>query len=1080
MAINGSRIMKKLLLTFSSCAFTMLVYAQTPVITDVDPIRTSPGSRVVITGSGFSATPASLDVWFDNVKGTITSSSEFAIEVTVPFNAKAGNLTVINKVSRLAGKSSLEFAPYFNGESLTLATIADKFVTPGQTVTTNNSNEYFDLCTCDFDGDGKADLVGTRTGTTAADMAVLRNTSTGVGTISFAVSSTPVASAKTFNTICGDLNGDGKPDLVATRAVENRNQIFVKENTSSVGNITFNLLPTLLMDVNHVAFRPIIRDLNGDGRPEIIVSNANDSPGNVVYVFLNQSTSTISINPVPLKLVIPDASSSYGIEVQDLDGDNKPEIIINQFNKPDFFVMKNVSGAQVNIATATKFSLGGVGATLNQMTSADFNNDGKLDLAFTNSTINNKVHVMLNNSTSSAFAFTELGPIDTGDGAFGIDAADLDGDKDIDIVVGNIDFNTTQADTEVTVLINNGNFGSLSFSKENLVVGKKSRNIKIADLDGDAKPEIIFTTVTGNTIDVLRNKTCFVPEILNPRPLDICDGQTIPLESIPNPGATFQWSESVGGDIGGATSGTHPITAPGEYTLTATSEAGTCSTSTSITVGVDTQSITQNPVLTGAAGGVMTVCLGEPLQLGTSSVEPIYEWTGPGGFTSNLQNPAVTASATNDHAGLYELLLRSGDCRSNVATVRVDVVNLEGFVVTSNPTSGTACTGGSITLSTASVAGYSYQWIKDDTGDITGQTSSNLTVTEEGSYSVRVTRTALGCSTESPNFETVFLDVPVASFTSPTTACTATAVDFTSTSTIDPAATPTYSWNFGDASSPATTATASHSYATANSFTVTLTVGYSGVAGCSDNETASINVTVPVPPTITPSATGICPDETITLSIPNTYTSVLWSDGATTTTTSVTTSGTFTVDANDPNGCATDASVVITDKVVPEITVTTDPEPPIAPGLPINLEASGADTYAWSPSETLSDPSIANPVATPLVTTTYTVVGVVAGGCSGEQQVTVEVLGDIEVTNAFSPNGDGINDFWVIPGIEVYSECTLSVFDSQGSRILEKKGYSNDWDGTSNGKIVPEGTYYFVIAGCPDKQPINGHVLVAY
>src|SRR5205085_9438870 len=115
---------------------------------------------------------------------------------------------------------------------------------------------------------------------------------------------------------------------------------FVKENTSPAGNITFGAVTTLLMDVNHVAFRPIIRDLNGDGRPEIIVSNAFDNTGNVVYVFVNESTTSISINPIPVKLVIPDASSSYGIEVQDLNGDDKPEIIVNQFNKPDFFILK--------------------------------------------------------------------------------------------------------------------------------------------------------------------------------------------------------------------------------------------------------------------------------------------------------------------------------------------------------------------------------------------------------------------------------------------------------------------------------------------------------------------------------------------------------------------------------------------------------------------------------------------------------------------------------------------------------------------------------------------------------------------
>jgi gliding motility-associated-like protein len=146
----------------------------------------------------------------------------------------------------------------------------------------------------------------------------------------------------------------------------------------------------------------------------------------------------------------------------------------------------------------------------------------------------------------------------------------------------------------------------------------------------------------------------------------------------------------------------------------------------------------------------------------------------------------------------------------------------------------------------------------------------------------------------------------------------------------------------------------------------------------------------------------------------------------------------------------------------------------------VKLQVTGADSYEWLPIETLDDATIATPTATPVVTTTYTVKGRITDGCSAEASVTVEVAGELRVTNVFSPNGDGINDLWVIPGINTYSECTLSLFDTAGRKILEKRGYQNDWDGTYNGKPVPKGTYYYVIGGCPDKTPINGHVLVVY
>src|SRR5207253_10136588 len=122
------------------------------------------------------------------------------------------------------------------------------------------------------------------------------------------------------------------------------------------------------------------------------------------------------------------------------------------------------------------------------------------------------------------------------------------------------------------------------------------------------------------------------------------------------------------------------ITAAAYSSATGTSAAGPARSpaTPSSTVAVDTDSATQAPVITGNTGGVMTVCAGDPLQLTTSSSEPVYAWTGPNGFASSDQNPLVNSVATNAMAGLYELELQRDVCRSNKATVRVDVVNLLG------------------------------------------------------------------------------------------------------------------------------------------------------------------------------------------------------------------------------------------------------------------------------------------------------------------------------------------------------------------------------------------------------------------
>ncbi|MFT5262326.1 MAG: gliding motility-associated-like protein, partial [Polaribacter sp.] len=78
--------------------------------------------------------------------------------------------------------------------------------------------------------------------------------------------------------------------------------------------------------------------------------------------------------------------------------------------------------------------------------------------------------------------------------------------------------------------------------------------------------------------------------------------------------------------------------------------------------------------------------------------------------------------------------------------------------------------------------------------------------------------------------------------------------------------------------------------------------------------------------------------------------------------------------------------------------------------------------------------------------------------------VTVTVLCEgVTVFTGFSPNGDGVNDFFTIQGIENYADSELSIFNRWGNAVYFKKGYLNDWEGTWEGKILPDGTYFYVL-----------------
>jgi len=106
------------------------------------------------------------------------------------------------------------------------------------------------------------------------------------------------------------------------------------------------------------------------------------------------------------------------------------------------------------------------------------------------------------------------------------------------------------------------------------------------------------------------------------------------------------------------------------------------------------------------------------------------------------------------------------------------------------------------------------------------------------------------------------------------------------------------------------------------------------------------------------------------------------------------------------------------------------------------------------------------------------------GECGVTRDTVVVVLKDcltLTIPDAFSPNGDGTNDTYVIHNIEYYPENKLVVFNRWGNKVLERAPYNNDWDGTSQfgavfGEKLPESTYYFVLDPGGDKEPITGYI----
>ena len=1047
-----------------------MIFAQAPVIQNVEPWNAAPNDTIVITGSGFNNTAANLDVWFGPVKGTVISASEFALEVKVPPQSSLTTVEVVNRMTRLSAKANLKFMPSLKTEAFN----PTKFAAPA---TFAAPEELWDLCSCDLNADGKPDLAATKftsassTFANSTDIMLLQNNST-PGNLTaasfqkFDKTNLPVLNL-TFGTdhiVCGDLQGDGYPELIVSRAGSTRNSIHIFRNTTVGSTLNFALVtPPLLLDVGHFATRMSLRDLNRDGKPEIIVTNSfND----VLYIFINQSASgTLSFNPTPIKLSIKinsgDVLTTYETEVQDLNGDNLPDIIINQFQTSDLYILRNQSTGNINFSAPQKISMP---QGLNRLTTGDFNQDGKLDLVIT-STLNNQVDVLLNQTPHGATAFSFAPSISmiTSNGPWGVDVSDIDGDGDPDITIANRNQNN------INVFLHNGNFTTPGFSKMDLATSLPTRNIKAGDLDGDGKPDIAYTAfnnITSTTeVGILRSTACYKPEIRNQLPLVICNGQTIQLTTSAANNVTYAWTKD-----GAATGGNNPylnITTPGTYQVKATGEGGACAISSApVVVTADAANAPADPTITANS----PLCVGSTLNLQTGTVPgATYHWSGPNDFTSASEDPSIP-TVSDDQAGLYSLQIQVGQCKSQVVTKRIDVARLADFAISSNSATNTVCTGSNVSLSVSNQANHTYQWRKDGL-DLLGKTSNSISVSQEGVYAVKITNTILNCEMETSGATVTVLQSPVADFTSDAPGCTNEAVQFTNQSQVDPRATALHSWSFGDGFN-STTQNPAHAYTTAQNFNASLTINYQGVSGCSNNVVKSIAIVSGVQPSITGSATSSCPGEEVTLSVAGTFDAIVWSNAAMGNTTSVT-PGTYTVNTVDANGCAGQAEITIALKEAPTLVASAEPTT-LGAGSTAQLNASGASTYTWAPVETLDNPAIPNPVASPAETTVYTVTGTSVDGCEGSAQVTVTVSGVANFPVAFSPNGDGQNDFWNVRA-ESNPDCTLSIFDGRGRRVFENKG--QNWDGTYGGNPVPDGTYYYVY-GCPAKKAITGSVLV--
>ncbi|MET4139016.1 CehA/McbA family metallohydrolase [Pedobacter sp. UYP1] len=171
-------------------------------------------------------------------------------------------------------------------------------------------------------------------------------------------------------------------------------------------------------------------------------------------------------------------------------------------------------------------------------------------------------------------------------------------------------------------------------------------------------------------------------------------------------------------------------------------------------------------------------------------------------------------------------------------------------------------------------------------------------------------------------------------------------------------------------------------------------------------------------------------------------------------------------------------NAVVTINDLPLIQIGSNKGESISKGDVLQLTATGGTRYSWTGSEILSGQLNATLTIRPKQSGTYKVTVTNASGCTADQAINITVIDDykLEAGTLVTPNGDGINDKFVIKNIDYYPNNTLKLFDKAGRVFYTKKSYANDWDGTVNGSPLTEGTYYYILDLGPGLGTLKGYI----
>ncbi|WP_121357678.1 FG-GAP-like repeat-containing protein [Flavisolibacter nicotianae] len=468
-----------------------------PTINSFTPTAGLVGTTVTIIGVNFSADPAENTVYFGAVKAPVISATTTSLTVRTPPGTTYQPITVTT--NGLTAYANKPFIVTFGNSDLSFHSFSPKTDFP---VTQVDDRSAHQPALGDLDGDGRIDLV--LPNYSSNSISVLRNLST-PGVLAFTQKLEYTTEDNPKRVAIGDVDGDGKPDLAVTNIGSNTVSVF--RNISTVGSIAF--APKISFPTGSEPYGVVIRDFNGDGKPDIAISNDNS---NSISVYRNASA--VGMITFSGKEDFFTGYNPQELDAGDLDGDGKPELTIANYASNSISVFKNVSSStDYTIAFLPKVDFEVIPRLLDlnggrpvNISIGDMDEDEKPDITVQRFG-GSRVSILRNLSTSSDINFVVSTNLSV-DFPAGLDIGDLDGDGKPDIAV------TSTTTDLLSVFKNISDPVNISFAERaNYTTNPGPSSVAIGDLDGDGKPDIVVKSQLSNAVSIFRNlKTeCITP-----------------------------------------------------------------------------------------------------------------------------------------------------------------------------------------------------------------------------------------------------------------------------------------------------------------------------------------------------------------------------------------------------------------------------------------------------------------------------------------------------------------------------------------------------------------------------------------